>query len=668
MSSWWPFSGSNDGREGFAFNNDATTAEHVRTEAGASEIMIDENLSCKLPETTQKLDSHKLSRSNERVDGPGCMLDSVLDYPKERTVLPSAVFDRFKLPDTSDNKDDQQSADIVDSKSDLTNIFLDDDDDVSSATPGLLRDLETRAITVSQLIQEVKGIYAGLVMVEEKCIEIVSQQAQDPTKLSKEQWQALIALHRTLLNEHHDFFSASHYPVTEDHELRELAVRYAMPARMWRYGIYAFLELLRHRLPKSLEHMLSFVYLSYLMMALLMETVPDFRETWIECVGDLARYRMAVEEADLHDREIRSNTTDLSSNRRRIQHHLAVLARPNIMQQFLLHNKALVTVTPFNDAGEGMFLLFNSNNHTSASTSCHHSTPSTSRLSGLRAQKNADQWAFGWFDFEAWSISPSKAARFLKFGLCLKFLNCLWGALLVTAMPVNRKSGFLPILHEHHPGLTISATAFENSTAHHESITDHILRPSPAKELLRLLLPSGTALVTAVVGISYIRGRRSPTRETCIALNFWFDAMMPGFHDQNTPEFLSYIGWGINSGLKLSLLYAMTEGVCSGVIGFVLSLICYPPTLNYFLASVSEDAAVEKLRIMAPWISWTLTIIIVTLSCKGVLSLPGVAGQAMTGAWIGFLQILEHALNYLKGIVERVWVRTERKLRAALHA
>ena len=96
-------------------------------------------------------------------------------------------------------------------------------------------------------------------MVEKKCIEIVSQQAQNPTKLSKEQWQALIALHRTLLNEQHDFFSASHHQVTEGYELRELVARYAMPARMWRHGIHAFLELLRHRLPESLEHMLSFV-------------------------------------------------------------------------------------------------------------------------------------------------------------------------------------------------------------------------------------------------------------------------------------------------------------------------------------------------------------------------------------------------------------------------
>lgn len=215
-------------------------------------------------------------------------------------------------------------------------------------------------------------------MVEKKCIEIVSQQTQNPTKLSKEQWQALIALHRTLLNEHHDFFSASHHPVTEGHELRELATRYAMPARMWRHGIHAFLELLRHRLPESLEHMLSFVYLSYSMMALLKETVPDFTETWIECLGDLARYRMAIEEADLRDREIWSNTAktwynqaaDLSPNIGRIQHHIAVLARPNIVQQLYLYSKALVAAVPFKNASESILLLFSPLlDQTTASTS-----------------------------------------------------------------------------------------------------------------------------------------------------------------------------------------------------------------------------------------------------------------------------------------------------------
>ena len=139
-----------------------------------------------------------------------------------------------------------------------------------------------------------------------------------------------------------------------------------MPARMWRHGIHSFLELLRHRLPDSLEHMLTFIYLAYSMIALLMESVPSFLETWIECLGDLARYRMAIEEIDLRDREVWSGVArmwydlaaDKSPNVGRIQHHLAVLARPNIVLQLFYYSKALVSVIPFQNARDSITLLF----------------------------------------------------------------------------------------------------------------------------------------------------------------------------------------------------------------------------------------------------------------------------------------------------------------------
>jgi hypothetical protein len=140
-----------------------------------------------------------------------------------------------------------------------------------------------------------------------------------------------------------------------------------MPARMWRHGIHSFLELLRHRLPDSLDHMLAFVYLAYSMMALLMESVPSFEETWIEYLRNLARYRMSIEEVDLRDREVWSGvarmwynkTVDKSPDMERIQHHLAVLARPNIVQQLFYYSKALVSVIPFQNARESVMLLFN---------------------------------------------------------------------------------------------------------------------------------------------------------------------------------------------------------------------------------------------------------------------------------------------------------------------
>ena len=162
----------------------------------------------------------------------------------------------------------------------------------SEVEPEMLLQPDTRPISHEQLVVEVKGIYAGLVMVEAKCIDIDEKQSsaaqeKDPAKrmnLKNDQWQSLIALHKQLLHEHHDFFLASQHPSASP-ALSRLAAKYSMPARMWRHGIHAFLEVLRHRLPDSLEHMLAFIYIAYSMMALLYETVSTFEDTWIECLG-----------------------------------------------------------------------------------------------------------------------------------------------------------------------------------------------------------------------------------------------------------------------------------------------------------------------------------------------------------------------------------------------
>ena len=45
---------------------------------------------------------------------------------------------------------------------------------------------ETRPVSQEQLVNEVKGIYAGLVMVEKKCAEIDQQQSSTTNKLSDE--------------------------------------------------------------------------------------------------------------------------------------------------------------------------------------------------------------------------------------------------------------------------------------------------------------------------------------------------------------------------------------------------------------------------------------------------------------------------------------------------
>lgn len=235
--------------------------------------------------------------------------------------------------------------------------------------PGLLLQPDSRPISQEQLATEVKSIYAGLTMVETKCIHVDRQQAalskEELKKLAPDHWQALIALHRTLLHEHHDFFLASQHPSASP-ALRRLAGKYTMPARMWKHGIHSFLEILRLGLPVTLDYMLAFIYLAYQMMALLFETVPAFEDTWIECLGDLGRYRMAIEDEDIRDRETwagvaRSwyfNASDKNPTVGRLYHHLAILARSNALQQLYYYTTSLNCVEPFPNARDSIMSLF----------------------------------------------------------------------------------------------------------------------------------------------------------------------------------------------------------------------------------------------------------------------------------------------------------------------
>lgn len=236
----------------------------------------------------------------------------------------------------------------------------------TSASNGLILQLvETDYCTEEKLIQDVRGIYAGLVMAENRC-EVWHKRVQGWPTMTQVQYQSLVGIHGTMLQEYHDFFLCSQHPVASP-ALKRLAEKYAMPARLWRHGIHSLLELLRHRLPESLEHMLAFIYYAYSMITLMLESVPAFQDTWIECLGDLSRYRMAVEESDLREREAwagvarywYNQAADRNSNVGRIQHHLAVLARPDIIQQLFYYTRSLVSVQPFAGTRESIFLLFN---------------------------------------------------------------------------------------------------------------------------------------------------------------------------------------------------------------------------------------------------------------------------------------------------------------------
>ncbi|OQD80157.1 hypothetical protein PENANT_c038G04824 [Penicillium antarcticum] len=169
------------------------------------------------------------------------------------------------------------------------------------ANPQMIKQLETNPITEEHLTHEVRAIYDGLVKVEKKCIEVIKYLSQMGlrTELSQDQWSTVISLHRMLLHEHHDFFLASQHPSASP-AVKHLAEKYAMPAH-----------------------------------------VTD-RDIW----AGVSKYWY-------------NQDTDACPETGRIQHHLAVLSRPDTLQQFFYYTKALISVRPFANARVSIAQLFN---------------------------------------------------------------------------------------------------------------------------------------------------------------------------------------------------------------------------------------------------------------------------------------------------------------------
>ncbi|KAJ2893949.1 hypothetical protein MKZ38_008055 [Zalerion maritima] len=229
----------------------------------------------------------------------------------------------------------------------------------------MIRQPKTRSISQDELVTEVKAIYSGLFMVEEKCIQVVDTQMKSSESLSQDQWQALVSIHRTALHEYHDFFLASQHPSASP-ALKRLATKYSMASRMWRHGIHSFLELLRLRLPESMDFMLTFLYLAYSMVSVLYESVPAFENILMESLGDLARYRMAIEDNDMAEREVWGATSmhwyfkklQVTPDVGRLCHHLAVLSQPNILHEMFYYSKSLCLRNPFKSTTDSIKTLF----------------------------------------------------------------------------------------------------------------------------------------------------------------------------------------------------------------------------------------------------------------------------------------------------------------------
>ena len=169
-------------------------------------------------------------------------------------------------------------------------------------------------------IAEIKGVYRNICTLEAKLQQLhrseagkerdISQLDVHPPsvqQLDHSYWLRLTASHRELAELHSAFLELSMSPDLPE-SIQELPHLHKLPSRMWQTAFHLMLERLRHNLPTLddgrlaqsgadlLDHFTEFIYFAYAFYTTLYETerFKPFRKAWIESLGDLARYRMAV--------------------------------------------------------------------------------------------------------------------------------------------------------------------------------------------------------------------------------------------------------------------------------------------------------------------------------------------------------------------------------------
>lgn len=244
----------------------------------------------------------------------------------------------------------------------------------------LIEQLESDSTSEEQLEFRASDIYLELVVIEKKYEEVCEliafgkmlevfeefydEEVHDEppeykTDSLKGHWQNLLGEYQILLHMYYEFFLVSQHPSVRQ-ALKDTAKRFEMLARMWKYGIRPFLKLEPPR-----DYLFRFIDFAYPRFLVLKDRVSVYRNNLIECLGDLARVRMAAEEShrdrDAWARLSRKWYTQIagpSPEVGRVQHHLGVLAQPDRLQQLFFYTKALVSVDPFHEAQDTIEICF----------------------------------------------------------------------------------------------------------------------------------------------------------------------------------------------------------------------------------------------------------------------------------------------------------------------
>ncbi|KAF7295122.1 PINc domain-containing protein [Mycena indigotica] len=114
----------------------------------------------------------------------------------------------------------------------------------------------------------------------------------------REKWKRQIEDHKELAELIHNLLAISLAPSVPA-SLRNIPTKYNIIIRLWSFAFHKLLESLRRASFTSalaLEHLQDFIYYAYTFYTGLLEepTLNSFKSGWLEALGDLARYKMAV--------------------------------------------------------------------------------------------------------------------------------------------------------------------------------------------------------------------------------------------------------------------------------------------------------------------------------------------------------------------------------------
>lgn len=155
---------------------------------------------------------------------------------------------------------------------------------------------------IGALEQSLGGMHRKMDSDPEAGISVLLDPAErnDPSRRNDiNAWAELVSMHKKLADCHHHFLKISLDPQVPP-GLRQSPLRYNIPVRLWQVGFHLLLERLRFAWMSNnaIAHDLltDFIYYAYQFYNGLYEDdmLSSFRSAWIEALGDLARYRMAV--------------------------------------------------------------------------------------------------------------------------------------------------------------------------------------------------------------------------------------------------------------------------------------------------------------------------------------------------------------------------------------